>query len=95
MKKATEDLITLKADDKFIVDSPTKQVYSTWEVRSDQSLSRVRLFATPWIAARQAASHQKRKYGVHWFIQGTNGEVTIQFTLGSFFQGKKILISEM
>ena len=30
MKKTTEDLITLKADDKFIVDSPTKQVYSTW-----------------------------------------------------------------
>ena len=24
-----------------------------WNIRSDQSLSRVRLFATPWIAARQ------------------------------------------
>ena len=24
-------------------------------IRSDQSLSRVRLFATPWIAARQAS----------------------------------------
>ena len=28
---------------------------SKWEIRSDQSLSRVRLFATPWIAARQAS----------------------------------------
>ena len=29
----------------------------TWpvQIRSDQSLSRVRLFATPWIAARQAS----------------------------------------
>ena len=26
-----------------------------WKIRSDQSLSRVRLFATPWIAARQAS----------------------------------------
>ena len=25
------------------------------QIRSDQSLSRVRLFATPWIAARQAS----------------------------------------
>ena len=29
--------------------------YSQKEIRSDQSLSRVRLFATPWIAARQAS----------------------------------------
>ena len=28
--------------------------YSSDQIRSDQSLSRVRLFATPWIAARQA-----------------------------------------
>ena len=27
----------------------------TYQIRSDQSLSRVRLFATPWIAARQAS----------------------------------------
>ena len=27
----------------------------TFSIRSDQSLSRVRLFATPWIAARQAS----------------------------------------
>ena len=26
-----------------------------WDIESDQSLSRVRLFATPWIAARQAS----------------------------------------
>jgi len=29
--------------------------YSSVQFRSDQSLSRVRLFATPWIAARQAS----------------------------------------
>ena len=29
--------------------------YSSIAIRSDQSLSRVRLFATPWIAARQAS----------------------------------------
>jgi len=28
---------------------------AAWSIRSDQSLSRVRLFATPWIAARQAS----------------------------------------
>lgn len=41
MKKATEDLIKLKADDKFIVDSPTKQVYSTWEVIKSANMSSV------------------------------------------------------
>ena len=39
MKKATEDLIKLKADVKFIVDSPTKQVYSTWEVIKSANMS--------------------------------------------------------
>ena len=39
MKKATEDLIKLKADDKFIVDSPTKQVYSTWEPIKSTNMS--------------------------------------------------------
>ena len=29
--------------------------YCLYQIRSDQSLSRVRLFATPWIAARQAS----------------------------------------
>ena len=29
--------------------------YFAYQIRSDQSLSRVRLFATPWIAARQAS----------------------------------------
>ena len=29
--------------------------YHSYQIRSDQSLSRVRLFATPWIAARQAS----------------------------------------
>ena len=29
--------------------------FSSDQIRSDQSLSRVRLFATPWIAARQAS----------------------------------------
>ena len=28
---------------------------TSWAIRSDQSLSRVRLFATPWIAARQVS----------------------------------------
>ena len=31
--------------------------YGKDQIRSDQSLSRVRLFATPWITARQASSH--------------------------------------
>lgn len=39
MEKATEDLIKLKADDKFIVHSPTKQVYSTWEVIKSANIS--------------------------------------------------------
>ena len=30
-------------------------VWSPYQIRSDQSLSRVRLLATPWIAARQAS----------------------------------------
>ena len=30
-------------------------IYIIYQIRSDQSLSRVRLFATPWIAARQAS----------------------------------------
>ena len=30
-------------------------MYSVVTIRSDQSLSCVRLFATPWIAARQAS----------------------------------------
>ena len=30
-------------------------IYSIYQIRSDQSLSRVRLFATPWIAARQTS----------------------------------------
>ena len=34
--------------------SPSPQAVSD-QIRSDQSLSRVRLFATPWIAARQAS----------------------------------------
>ena len=33
----------------------TSQCTSLYQIRSDQSLSRVRLFATPWIAARQAS----------------------------------------
>ena len=33
----------------------TVTICSDFQIRSDQSLSRVRLFATPWIAARQAS----------------------------------------
>ena len=32
-----------------------KAVLKCWQIRSGQSLSRVRLFATPWIAAHQAS----------------------------------------
>ena len=37
------------------------------QIRSDQSLSRVRLFATPWIAARQASlSITIKAWQIHW-----------------------------
>ena len=32
-----------------------KAVLKCWQIRSDQSLSHVQLFATPWIAAHQAS----------------------------------------
>ena len=35
--------------------SVTEELLLNYQIRSDQSLSRVRLFATPWIAARQAS----------------------------------------
>ena len=35
--------------------SQFKQINLSDQIRSDQSLSRVRLFATPWIAARQSS----------------------------------------
>ena len=41
---------------------------STDQIRSDQSLSRVRLFATPWIAARQAS------------LSNTNSQSSLRFT---------------
>ena len=34
---------------------PERKTQIQYQIRSDQSLSRVRLFATPWIAARQAS----------------------------------------
>ena len=39
----------------FICFLRTKLSYVMYQIRSDQSLSRVRLFATPWIAAHQAS----------------------------------------
>ena len=40
-------------------------VCNSHQIRSDQSLSRVRLFATPWIAARQASLSITTQTHVH------------------------------
>ena len=40
---------------KAVLDSPGRVSFSSVQFSSIQSLSRVRLFATPWIAARQAS----------------------------------------
>ena len=41
--------------DQTQVSSIAGRFFTIWATRSDQSLSRVRLFASPWIAARQAS----------------------------------------
>ena len=40
---------------RFFIIWATREAQSFVQIRSDHSLSRVRLFATPWIAARQAS----------------------------------------
>ena len=47
-------LLNIKPEKKTHEKITSKQTWSD-QIRSDQSLSRVRLFATPWIAARQAS----------------------------------------
>ena len=51
--------------------TPWKESYDQPQIRSDQSLSHVRLFATPWTAARQASvsitnSQSLLRTHVHW-----------------------------
>ena len=64
-KNPLQEGSTFKTPNHFPKSPPPNTITYGIQIRSDQSLSRVWLFATPWIVARQA-SLSITNSGVHW-----------------------------